>query len=52
MQLLANVLAQMAQGHAVTVTPIQEELTPQQATSLKSHDCSFAANALYPRDFP
>jgi len=34
MQLLANILAEMAQGNAVTVTPIQEEITTQQAADL------------------
>ena len=34
MQLLANILAEMAQGNAVTVTPIHEEITTQQAADL------------------
>ena len=34
MQLLANIRAEMAQGNAVTVTPIHEEITTQQAADL------------------
>lgn len=34
MQLLANILAEMAQGNAVALTPIHEEITTQQAADL------------------
>lgn len=34
MQLLGKILAEMAEGHAVTLTPIEEELSTQQAADL------------------
>lgn len=34
MQLLAQILAEMAHGNTVTLTPVQEELTTQQAAAL------------------
>lgn len=34
MQLLANILSEMAQGNAVALTPVQEEITTQEAADL------------------
>lgn len=34
MQLLANILAEMAQGNAVSLTPLHEEITTQEAADL------------------